>query len=123
MDTPTLNESLIAILDKPVKKSNGNPEWVKGQSANPAGRPKGIPNKFTQFKHDLHWVYQKMGGKQRVYNWAIKSDENFKSFLVEYLKLVPKDQIDLTVSEKGTVNLQIIIGRDDNGDGNGHDKI
>lgn len=99
-------------------KSHGNPEWVKGHSANPAGRPKGIPNKYTQLKNDLLWVYQKAGGKQRVYNWAVRSDENYFKLLVEMFKLIPKDQIDLTVNDKGTINLQIIIGG-----GNGNDKI
>jgi hypothetical protein len=28
-------------------KTGGNPNWVKGQSANPNGRPAGIPNKAT----------------------------------------------------------------------------
>ena len=100
-----------------------DPEWAWGK-----GRPKGTPNKLTaKVRKDILWVLQKAHGPQRLLNMCTigsKRDENLKWLYEQALKMIPRDQIDLSFGDKGTVNLQIILGGTGNGNGNGtHDPV
>ena len=76
--------------------------FVKGKVANPKGRPVGSKNKWTQLREDFLWVYDKIGGKAELANWA---KDNRESFYKETTKLLPK-QVDVDVQGDITVRWQ-----------------
>ena len=55
------------------------------------GRKKGIPNKTTQAAKDaIAIAADKLGGADRLYEWAMESPENERAFWVSvYPKLIP----------------------------------
>lgn len=93
----------------------GEKKWVKGQSGNPKGRPKGNHNRFTLLKDAMLNVYEKMGGEEALFQWATKNPKNRETFYKELFRLLPKD-ITIDVPEKTKINFQMILtGGDDNG--------
>jgi hypothetical protein len=65
--------------------------FVKGQSGNPAGRPKGALNKTTQAAKDvIAEAAEQLGGADRLLAWAKEAPENERAFWSSiYPKLLP----------------------------------
>lgn len=65
--------------------------FVKGQSGNPNGRPKGIANKTTQAAKDvIAQAAEALGGADRLLAWAKEAPENERAFWSSiYPKLLP----------------------------------
>lgn len=57
------------------------------------GRKKGTPNKTTtDLRADLMEVYNKLGGVQGMFEWALKDDANSKMFYSQIMpKLLPRE--------------------------------
>jgi|CXWK01.1.fsa_nt_gi hypothetical protein len=69
------------------------------------GRKKGTPNKLTATAREaISFAANKMGGGERLYEWAISAPENERAFWTSiYPKLVP---IDVNASGGFAVTLQ-----------------
>ena len=75
--------------DKGPKKAG---KWVKGQSGNPAGRPKGKDklSKLMEGKDlpaQMREAFQQTGGIKRLIRYANQSDANYRKFLELFIKL------------------------------------
>lgn len=63
--------------------------YEQGQSGNPNGRQKGIPNKLTQSTREvIQMAFDGIGGVDALMGWAI---ENKTEFYKIYSKLLPQD--------------------------------
>lgn len=63
------------------------PKFKKGQSGNPAGRPTGSRNKFTDIKSAFLEAFENVGGSESLTEWAKR---NPKDFYVMIAKMLPK---------------------------------
>ena len=67
----------------------GNPAWEKGVSANPNGRPKGVPNRATK---DIKQHYADLiaGNLDRIQGWLDRvAEENPQAAIDLLIKLSP----------------------------------
>lgn len=56
------------------------------------GRPKGVPNKATiAAKEAFQLAFDKMGGWERLAQWAMEDRDNTKEFYKLYARLIPQD--------------------------------
>ena len=62
--------------------------FVKGQSGNPRGRPKGSKNKFSKIREDWLAAYKSNGG-QALFDKLIKED--LPTFMKLGFQMMPKD--------------------------------
>jgi len=78
-----------------------NPNWEKGKSGNPAGRPKGIANNSTE-KIKLAYTELIEGNLENIQNWLNDTAANDPARALDFLiKLSPfvipkKQQADIT---------------------------
>ena len=79
-----------------MSRIGGNPDWVKGVSRNPAGRPKGSKHKMTQIREDWLSAYKEGGGK-KLFAELIKKD--LSTFFKLGVQMLPKD-VNLDVDGK-----------------------
>lgn len=53
-------------------------KFVKGQSGNAAGKPKGTPNKLSRDMREITWrVFEKLGGEKHLLAFAKDNPEAF----------------------------------------------
>ena len=73
-----------------VKETTKNEKFVMGVTPGP-GRPKGVPNKTTQLaKNVISMAAEKLGGTERMVEWAKESPANERAFwTVIYPKVLP----------------------------------
>ena len=77
----------------------------------PGGRPKGSPNRVTTtVKDNMLAVYEKLGGRDGMYKWAEKSDENREKFYSWYSRLAPKEVI---ADVEADLTIQLVSYADD----------
>jgi hypothetical protein len=72
--------------------------WKPGQSGNPNGRTKGVPNKLTLLKQMFPDAFDDLGGLEKLVEWG---RENYGDFMKLYVQLVPKERnvtIDTTLT-------------------------
>jgi hypothetical protein len=63
------------------------PAWQKGQSGNPAGKPKGTRNKLSATaKENIAAVFEEMGGVEGMLKWAKRNQTEFYKI---YPRLLP----------------------------------
>ena len=75
----------------------------KGQTNNPAGRPKGAKDKVQRcVKESVLTVYEKLGGDDGFYHWACAEPTEFYRL---FGKLLPKD---VNANVSGGVAIQVI---------------
>ena len=55
--------------------------FVKGKSGNPAGKIKGTPNKFTDLKQMFLNVAERLGGEDRLLEYAKEDPKSFYQML------------------------------------------
>ena len=56
------------------------------------GRPKGVPNKLTaNAKEAFQMAFEKLGGWERMAQWAEADPDNLKTFFTLYARLIPND--------------------------------
>lgn len=93
-----------------MANSNGNPNWQKGVSANPNGRPKGGSNATTE-TIKKHYVELLNGNLDNIQDWLDRvAEQDPKGALDFLIKLSPfvvpkKTETDITVDSP----LNIII--------------
>jgi hypothetical protein len=62
--------------------------FKKGQSGNPAGKPKGTKHTMTVFKEAVCTVYQDIGGDRSFAAWAKKNPTDFYKIAA---RLIPQE--------------------------------
>jgi hypothetical protein len=77
------------------KHRGGNPAWVKGQSGNPAGRPRGTVSVAADVKESIIKTFYSAGGPERLIKIMNakdkKADDVFLSFVKNIIiPLLPK---------------------------------
>lgn len=76
--------------------------FVKGQSGNPAGKPKGTPNKLSaSAKENIALVFERMGGVEGMLKWA-------KTNRTEFYKIYPR-LLPLEVSGADGAGITVVI--------------
>jgi len=82
------------------KHKRGNPNLPKPGP----GRPKGLPNKFTNLKQAFLNVFEKLGGEEELYDWAKKTEKNKAMFYQWITKMLPAN---LDVEHSGQILLKV----------------
>jgi hypothetical protein len=89
------------------EKKRGNPNWVKGVSANPAGRKKGSKNKLSEdFVAALHADFSEHGSAAIVATRTERPNEYLKIIA----SILPKD-VNLNVNEYDDLTDEQLIER------------
>jgi len=64
-----------------------------GGSRAGAGRPKGVPNKVSrQVKENIISVFEELGGREAMTEWAKRDERNMTEFYRMYTKMAPIEQ-------------------------------
>ena len=85
----------------------GNPNWKKGVSANPNGRPKGTTR--TNLLMDAIAKVEKQKGKKKFLIHAVEQAYTDTKVLVAILKKIIPDlkAVEITGQEGGTINITV----------------
>ena len=91
----------------------GNPNWTKGKSGNPKGRPK-KEQSFTRLLDELG-AKKRPGAKatrdgelaERLWNMAIEGDMAALKYLIDRRFGRPKESHEITGAEGGPINIGV----------------
>lgn len=91
------------------KRRPGNPNFIKGVSGNPNGRPKGAKDKVSRtVKQNIEETFQKLGGIKGLVEWAEKSNRNKEKVYDWYFSMLPKN-VDANVAGDLGLTIKRII--------------
>lgn len=65
--------------------------FVKGQSGNPSGLPKGYRHESTKIKESFLKAFEKSGGLKALVEWISEKDSNRREFYKMVIQLLPKE--------------------------------
>jgi len=66
--------------------------FVKGNSGNKKGRPRGAVNKTTATaKQAFQLAFDELGGMKGLVQWAKSDEDNLSTFYSLYARLIPTD--------------------------------
>jgi len=78
--------------EKPVNNRTNTGKFKKGESGNPAGRPKGAKDKIARsVKKDIEETFERLGGIDGLVEWAKKSPRNQSKLYDWYFSMLPKN--------------------------------
>jgi hypothetical protein len=91
-----------------MSRTGGNPNWVKGQSANPNGRKAGVPNKSTE---EIKRAYAALieGNLEHIQSWLNRVAVNDPKGAIDCLIRLSPFVIPKNVSQEVTFDSPIKI--------------
>ena len=88
-----------------AKNSINSGKFQPGQSGNPAGRPVGSRNRFSQLKEAFVEAFEGIGGVDSLMEWARDNKDKFYPLMV---RIFPKE---VELEHKGDLNLESALAK------------
>ena len=74
-----------------MAKRDSKGKFLKGESGNPDGVPKGLKQRSTEIREAFFDAFEKTGGMKKLIKYVNKSDLNRKEFYSFLIRLMPKE--------------------------------
>jgi len=85
-------KAIISKEQEKNKRKQGNPNFKKGISGNPKGRPKGAKDKIARSaKETIEKAVEYIGGWKELAIWGKKNNRNQEKLYDWYFKLLPSN--------------------------------
>ena len=86
-----------------AKNSTNSGKFQPGQSGNPAGRPVGSRNRFSQLKEAFVEAFEGIGGVDSLMEWARDNKDKFYPLMV---RIFPKE---VELKERSSADMHVSI--------------